>query len=274
MGWFKRKNKAVDDDQIYDLKDVVWRGVDRMQRLDRLADDADRAEEHHNDHPDQPPYYPPQRPTSLMDEFIQASSPSDWAPPHHAATPEVETTPVDDAMIEGVSEASSATVTDKSKPDQISPDQVHSDKAKRDQAALDQVSLDMISDAVDAVVASDQVAASVRAEALKHDQDDTEEKEKDLPQPVADLAPLDVKNAVEQVVREEISGWLQSNMSRIIADSLPAKPEPAKAKKPSPRKAKAKTQAKTKAKPKSTKTKSVTQKRENIIPLKGRDQSS
>ena len=43
MSWFRDKKKVVDPDKVYDLDDVVWRGVEQMQRLDRLADEADRA---------------------------------------------------------------------------------------------------------------------------------------------------------------------------------------------------------------------------------------
>lgn len=260
MGWFRRNKSTGDSDQIFDLNDVVWRGVDRMQRLDRLADDADRVAEHHEGHPDKGPFYPPKHPTSLIDEVIMASSPQDWAQPN---APELN-----DSFDEN---------------DTSDSDHTHHEEPLPEQPASppEEASIAMISDAVEAVLASDEVAASVRAEALDHDKSALA----DARAP-DDMLSVNMKSAVERVVREELSGWLQHNMGKIIADAMPAGPEQTSQQKPA-KKTAARTAAKTAPAKKKTKAKSgaksgraSTKKsvpsagRENIIPLKGRDKSS
>ena len=82
MSWFRDKKKVVDPDKVYDLDDVVWRGVDQMQRLDRLADEADRAAALNQDQPGQGPHFTPKQPASLIDEVIATAAPEDWAAPN------------------------------------------------------------------------------------------------------------------------------------------------------------------------------------------------
>ena len=82
MSWFRDKKKVVDPDKVYDLDDVVWRGVDQMQRLDRLADEADRAAALDKDQPGQGPHFSPKQPASLIDEVIATAAPEDWAAPN------------------------------------------------------------------------------------------------------------------------------------------------------------------------------------------------
>ena len=82
MSWFRDKKKVVDPDKVYDLDDVVWRGVEQMQRLDRLADEADRAAALNQDQPGQGPHFTPKQPASLIDEVIATAAPEDWAAPN------------------------------------------------------------------------------------------------------------------------------------------------------------------------------------------------
>lgn len=270
MGLFRRKKNQIDPDQIYDLDDVVWRGVDQMQRLDRLADAADRAAEHHHDNPDQPPYYPPRHPASLMDEVLASAAPNDWAPQDEdrpgLSQLDDEAEDIDITMSADLAEDSSSGVV--TSPDDAADLSVADDQDNRTEESADEVSMDMISDAVEAVVSSDAVAASVRAEAMAHDHS--------APKADASIMPgLDVKNAVEQVVREELTGWLQTNMSRIIAESMPPRDEPVKD--PSTSRAKkqsssVKPKVKTRAKSKRSSDKAPDP--DKIIPLKGRDSSS
>ena len=81
MSWFRDKKKVVDPDKVYDLDDVVWRGVEQMQRLDRLADEADRAAALDQDQRSGPSFHPKQ-PASLIDEVIATAAPEDWAAPN------------------------------------------------------------------------------------------------------------------------------------------------------------------------------------------------
>ena len=113
MGLFKRKKKTAKADQVYDLKEIVWRGGDTIERIDESA------------------------------------------------------------------------------------------------------SMDMIADAVEAVVDSDEIAKMVREEAIRRDGGDGEAST--LPSSTA------VKTAVERVVREELSSWLNANINGIIAESISAR---------------------------------------------------
>ncbi|MGC6485399.1 MAG: hypothetical protein ACON4P_06985 [Candidatus Puniceispirillales bacterium] len=266
MGWLRWKKKGRDTDQIFDLDDVVWRGVDRMQRLDRLAEDADRIADHHQDSPEQPPVYAPKHPISLIDEVINASTPGDWA--------ETDDRDIADDRDDPAGEPGLAS----SPPVDPEPEETPPQEA----------SIDMISDAVEAVLASDAVAASVRAEALGHD--DAPQAASPVEPPLSPAVPLglDMKSAVEQVVREELSGWLQQNMGKIIAEAMPEKPvtadvgdtAPKTAAKPATKPAAKKKKAATKPKSPVKKRRPAARKatpaasRENIIPLKGRDKSS
>ena len=87
-----------------------------------------------------------------------------------------------------------------------------------------------------------------------------------------------VKSAVEQLVREELSGWLEEHMGRIVAESIPDKvKQSTKSKKPA-RQTIPKRKRTKKASPVAPKghlqNPAKSDKPENIIPLKGRDNSS
>ena len=287
MSWFRDKKKVVDPDKVYDLDDVVWRGVDQMQRLDRLADEADRAAALDKDQPGQGPHFSPKQPASLIDEVIATAAPEDWAAPNPLPVKPEETaagSKSDEILDLAKAPASApAPVRHDIKPAQQAPEDVAEDDVVR--SVADKISMDMISDAVDAVVASDEVASTVRAEALSETPDPAEYK------PKADTAEDQikdfkrsadmtggVKSAVEQLVREELSGWLEEHMGRIVAESIPDKvKQSTKSKKPA-RQTIPKRKRTKKASPVAPKghlqNRPKSDKPENIIPLKGRDNSS
>ena len=44
MSWWRKKADDEAGDDIFDLKDVVWRGVNQNDRLDRLAEAAKQTD--------------------------------------------------------------------------------------------------------------------------------------------------------------------------------------------------------------------------------------
>lgn len=282
MSWFRDKKKVVDPDKVYDLDDVVWRGVDQMQRLDRLADEADRAAALNQDQPGQGPHFTPKQPASLIDEVIATAAPEDWAAPNPLPVkPEKAAGPKSDEILDlAEAPASPPAPVHHQEPAEKALEVLAEDDTAR--SVADKISMDMISDAVEAVVASDEVASTVRAEALsetpaaKPKANTAQDQIKDFK--TSSEVTGGVKSAVEQLVREELSEWLEEHMGRIVAESIPDQvKQSAKSKKPV-RKTIPKRKRTKKASPVASKghlqnpTKS--DKPENIIPLKGRDNSS
>ena len=285
MSWFRDKKKGVDPDKVYDLDDVVWRGVDQMQRLDRLADEADRAAALHEDKPGQGPHFPPKQPASLIDEVMAAAAPEDWAAPKPLPVSPDKAGPESHDILDLAEAPASAPAAVYHDDDPAAKPPAEEAENDPIQAAADQISMEMISDAVEAVVASDEVASTVRAEALSETPDPAETKAKPdtAGEQIKDFkrsspVTVDVKSAVEQLVREELSDWLQEHMGRIVAESIPDKvKQSAKSKKPA-RQTIPKRKRTKKASPVAPKghlqNHPKSDKPENIIPLKGRDQSS
>lgn len=182
MSWFRKKSNPLDPDEVFDLDTIVWRGLNQMDRLDRLADAASRAEDHHRGNPDASPLYEPSR--SLPDDLFSDR-------PVIVDEP-AETPPAD-----------------------LSPIEAEAAAPPSEQASGEE----RIGHAVNAVLQSDTVAASIRAEIEQGEAPPSSDPALAPATPVP-FPEFDISQAVKSVVRDEIGTWLQHNMDQIVADSF------------------------------------------------------
>ena len=189
MSWWRKKQEIDDQkEDILDLDTVVWRGIAPEERLERLAATADREADIQEGNIPLPPQnnYVPTKPL-----------PSVPLPVQHV------TRFVEDKETPQPKEELSAQFEE----EENIPERVLTSEEEMIEA-----------DIREQIMA--EIAAEIEAELEKDEQKVTEitanDPHEDQPQGVTP----DVSDAIKSIVADEIGGWLNHNVQRIIAESV------------------------------------------------------
>ena len=193
MSWW-RKKQEIDEtqDDILDLDTVVWRGIDPMERLSRLAASAQREEDINEGKLPEPTKnnYVPTKPLPTVplpvqhiNRFVEETE----------ADQDVLDTPDDTDFSDEIPQRALSAEEEMIEAD--IREQIMAEIAAEIEAELEQDNLDPSGDAKPEV--------NIEPEAREQ-------------QPVTP----DVSDAIKTIVADEIGGWLNHNVQRIIAESV------------------------------------------------------
>ena len=265
MSWWRRKADEEAGDDILDLDDIVWRGINQHDRLDRLAEAARQTDGELPEPGER--LYPPKH--ILPTVPLPVTPPQDDAPFNADDAHDQDAPPQPDAdhsrsgqeaLIE--TEIRNQIITEAM--DAVLSFQAGHRKDPKDQdfntedleAAIGEIADQTIANnaANDAVNDGVNDAANAEVNAGVHTDHPLQQSSlaSPLAQNSAEKAP-DMSHAIRDVVADEIGLWLKDHMPRIIAEtmaqaSLEAKPAAKTSKKSPPAKS-----TKPKVKPKAAK---------------------
>lgn len=190
MSWWRKKQEIDDQkEDILDLDTVVWRGIAPEERLERLAATADREADIQEGNIPLPPQnnYVPTKPL-----------PSVPLPVQHITrfVEEDEETPQ-------AEEALSAHLEE----EEIVPERILTPEEEMIEADIREQIMAEIAAEIEAELEKDEQMVSEITASDRHE---------DQPQGVTP----DVSDAIKSIVADEIGGWLNHNVQRIIAESV------------------------------------------------------
>ena len=190
MSWWRKKQEIDDQkEDILDLDTVVWRGIAPEERLERLAATADREADIQEGNIPLPPQnnYVPTKPL-----------PSVPLPVQHITrfVEEDEETPQ-------AEEELSAHIEE----EEIVPERILTPEEEMIEADIREQIMAEIAAEIEAELEKDEQMVSEVTASARH---------KDQPQGVTP----DVSDAIKSIVADEIGGWLNHNVQRIIAESV------------------------------------------------------
>ena len=189
MSWWRKKQEVDDQkEDILDLDTVVWRGIAPEERVERLAATADQEADIQDGNIPLPPQnnYVPTKPL-----------PSVPLPVHHI-TRFVE----DEEKLQPEEEHYA-----KLEEDDIIPERILSPEEEMIEADIREQIMAEIAAEIEAELENDEhIVSEITANGAHEDQ----------PQGVTP----DVSDAIKSIVADEIGGWLNHNVQRIIAESV------------------------------------------------------
>ena len=189
MSWWRKKQEIDDQkEDILDLDTVVWRGIAPEERLERLAATADLEADIQEGNIPLPPQnnYVPTKPLPSVPLPVQ----------HVTRFVENEETPQPEEELSAQFE----------KEENI-PERVLTSEEEMIEADIREQIMAEIAAEIEAELENDeQMVSEVTASAHHEDQ----------PQRVTP----DVSDAIKSIVADEIGGWLNHNVQRIIAESV------------------------------------------------------
>ena len=189
MSWWRKKQEIDDQkEDILDLDTVVWRGIAPEERLERLAATADREADIQEGNIPLPPQnnYVPTKPL-----------PSVPLPVQHV-TRFVE----DEEKLQPEEELSAQFEEEENIPERVLTSEEEMIEA----------------DIREQIMA--EIAAEIEAELEKDDQIVKEVTANDPHDAQPQGVTPDVSDAIKSIVADEIGGWLNHNVQRIIAESV------------------------------------------------------
>ena len=261
MSWWRRKADEEAGDDILDLDDIVWRGINQHDRLDRLAEAARQTDGELPEPGER--LYPPKH--ILPTVPLPVTPPQDDAPVNADDAHDQDAPPQPDAdhnrsgqeaLIETeirnqiITEAMDAVLSFQAGHRKDPKD--HDFNTEDLEAAIGEIADQTIAN--NAANAGVNIGANDGANAGVHTDHPLQQSSlaSPLAQNSAEKAP-DMSHAIRDVVADEIGLWLKDHMPRIIAEtmaqaSLEAKPAAKTSKKSPPAKS-----TKPKVKPKAAK---------------------
>ena len=189
MSWWRKKQEVDDQkDDILDLDTVVWRGIAPEERLERLAATADREADIQEGNIPLPPQnnYVPTKPLPSVPLPVQ----------HVTRFVEEEDKPQPE-------EETSAHLEE----EEIIPERILTPEEEMIEA-----------DIREQIMA--EIAAEIEAELENDDQIVKEITANDPHEAQPQGVTPDVSDAIKSIVADEIGGWLNHNVQRIIAESV------------------------------------------------------
>lgn len=189
MGWWRRKaDDEHSKDNILELDTIVWRGINQFDRMHRLAENAENKQ---------------------AAEAKTDSLPMQKAPLVSVPLP-VESQNDEDAITEALERDA----------------EIHGD---HDDFIEEEIRQQILSDAMTAVLAfQDGQTKADENHPLDEEIQDEAQPEASVEQHIAQELndkyqsemPSDMSGAIRSVVANEIGGWLQQNMARIVAETM------------------------------------------------------
>ena len=193
MSWWRKKQEQDEDkDNILDLDTVVWRGIAPEERLERLAASAQQEED-------------------IQEGIIPEPIKNNYVPTKPLPTVPLPVQHVTRFVEEEPQGLEQNPETEGPLDEDVLPQRTLTTEEEMIEADI----REQIMAEIAAEIEAELEAETQSAPALEED-----EQEETIDQPPAQAMTPDVSEAIKNIVADEIGGWLNHNVQRIIAESV------------------------------------------------------
>lgn len=193
MSWWRKKQEHDEDkDNILDLDTVVWRGIAPEERLERLAASAQQEED-------------------IKEGIIPEPIKNNYVPTKPLPTVPLPVQHVTRFVEEEPQDLEQDLETETTLDEDVLPQRALTAEEEMIEADIREQIMAEIAAEIEAELEAETRSAPVLEE---------DEQEETINQPPAQAMTPDVSEAIKNIVADEIGGWLNHNVQRIIAETV------------------------------------------------------